>query len=136
VKADVVAGDERERGRRALLNLGHTFGHAIELTAGFGEWLHGEAVAAGIAMATRFSHRLGWLPAGDVERVERLLQQLKLPVTPPRVDADEFLAAMAMDKKVLAGQIRLVLLPVIGNARVTPDYPLQELQGFVRGEVA
>jgi 3-dehydroquinate synthase len=136
VKAEVVAGDERERGRRALLNLGHTFGHAIELVAGYGEWLHGEAVAAGIAMAARFSQRLGWLPAGDVERVTLLLRRLQLPVTPPRVDPDEFLAAMAMDKKVLAGQIRLVLLPVIGNARVTADFPIQELLGFIRAEVA
>jgi 3-dehydroquinate synthase len=136
VKADVVAGDERERGRRALLNLGHTFGHAIELCAGYGEWLHGEAVAAGMAMAARFSHRLNWLPAAEVERVARLLTALKLPVSPPRCSADEFLAAMAMDKKVLAGQIRLVLVPVIGNARVTMDFPLQALQGFVRAELA
>jgi 3-dehydroquinate synthase len=136
VKAEVVAGDERERGRRALLNLGHTFGHAIELCAGYGEWLHGEAVGAGMAMAARFSQRLGWLPATDVERVTTLLQRLNLPVVPPRVSAEEFLAAMAMDKKVLAGQIRLVLLPVIGNARVTADFPLQDLQAFVRAEVA
>lgn len=136
LKAEIVAGDERERGRRALLNFGHTFGHAIEVCAGYGEWLHGEAVAAGMAMAARFSHRLGLLPAPDVGRVTGLLQQLKLPVQPPRVHPEEFLAAMAMDKKVLAGQIRLVLLPVIGNARVTAEFPIQELQGFVRAEVA
>jgi 3-dehydroquinate synthase len=136
VKADVVAGDERERGRRALLNFGHTFGHAIELRAGYGECLHGEAVAAGMAMAARFSHRLGWLSSADVDRVVTLLTRLKLPVTPPRTDPDAFLVAMAMDKKVQAGQIRLVLLPVIGNARVTADFPSQELQSFVRAELA
>ena len=135
VKAEIVAGDERERGRRALLNFGHTFGHAIELCAGYGEWLHGEAVAAGMAMAARFSSHLGWLPAPEVDRVTRLLKRLKLPVKPPPVDPEEFLAAMAMDKKVLAGQIRLVLLPVLGNARVTAEFPLQELQGFVRAEL-
>jgi 3-dehydroquinate synthase len=136
LKAEIVAGDERERGRRALLNFGHTFGHAIELSAGYGEWLHGEAVAAGVAMAARFSSRLGLLPSSEADRIVRLLKALKLPVVPPRVDPNEFLAAMAMDKKVLAGQIRLVLLPVLGNARVTADFPLQELQGFVRAELA
>ena len=136
VKADVVAGDEREHGRRALLNLGHTFGHAIELCAGYGQLLHGEAVGAGMAMAARFSHRLGWLAAADVERIAQLLQALKLPVRPPRVNAEEFLAGMAMDKKVLRGQIRLVLVPGIGNARVTTDFPLPELQSFVRAEFA
>ena len=136
IKADIVAGDERERGRRALLNLGHTFGHAIELCAGYGEWLHGEAVAAGLVMAARFSEQLGLLPATELRRIYELLQRLKLPVDPPKVDADEFLAAMAMDKKVQAGQIRLVLLPVIGNAQVTADFPFEELQGFVRGALA
>jgi 3-dehydroquinate synthase len=131
-----VAGDEREHGRRALLNLGHTFGHAIERSAGYGEWLHGEAVAAGMAMAARFSQRLSWLPDADVARVATLLKRLKLPVTPPRVGADTFLDAIAMDKKVLAGQIRLVLLPVLGNARVTSEFPLPDLQAFVREEVA
>jgi 3-dehydroquinate synthase len=135
VKAEVVAADEREHGRRALLNLGHTFGHAIELCAGYGEWLHGEAVAAGIAMAARFSQRLGWLPARDAERIARVLAALKLPLAPPAVSAGELLAAMAMDKKVLAGQLRLVLLPSIGKARVTTEFPLQELEEFLREEV-
>jgi 3-dehydroquinate synthase len=136
VKAEVVAGDERERGRRVLLNLGHTFGHAIERCAGYGEWLHGEAVAAGMAMAARFSQRLGWLTSADVARVTTLLQRLKLPVNAPRAGVDAFLDAMAMDKKVLAGQIRLVLLPVLGNARVTAEFPLPDLQAFVCAEVA
>jgi len=135
IKAEVVAGDEREHGRRALLNLGHTFGHAIEVRAGYGQLLHGEAVGAGMAMAARFSQRLGWLPAPEVQRITALLEALKLPVVPPRVNADEFLAAMAMDKKVLGGQIRLVLLPVLGNARVTAEFPMAELQDFVRAEL-
>jgi 3-dehydroquinate synthase len=136
VKAEVVAGDERERGRRALLNLGHTFGHAIENAAGYGEWRHGEAVAAGMAMAARFSASLGWLPTADVARIERLLARLKLPAKPPRIDPAGFLAAMAADKKVLAGQLRLVLLPSLGNARVTADFPMPSLQAFVRAELA
>lgn len=136
VKAAVVAGDEREQGRRALLNLGHTFGHAIELGAGFGEWLHGEAVAAGMVMAARFSHRLGWLPAADVERLCTLLRGLRLPVAPPALDAEAFLSAMAMDKKVLAGKLRLVLLPALGDACIRADFPLPELREFVREALA
>ncbi len=89
-----------------------------------------------MAMAARFSNRLQLLPDPEVARIARQLQRLQLPVKPPPVDAGEFLAAMAMDKKVLAGQIRLVLLPVLGNAHVTADFPLQELQGFVRDELA
>ncbi|MBM4195853.1 MAG: 3-dehydroquinate synthase [Gammaproteobacteria bacterium] len=135
LKAEVVAGDEREHGRRAILNLGHTFGHAIENAAGYGQWLHGEAVAAGMCMAARFSQRLGWLKAADVGRVEQLLKRFRLPTRPPRITPENFMKAMAMDKKVLAGQIRLVLLPVLGNARVTADYPPQELQEFVRAEL-
>ena len=123
VKAEIVAADEKERGRRALLNLGHTFGHAIERCAGYGEWLHGEAVAAGMCMAARFSERLGWLKAEDVKRTEKLLERFGLPIQPPRLDPQEFLAAMGLDKKVLAGEIRLVLLQSIGDAVVTADYP-------------
>lgn len=123
IKAEVVAADERESGRRALLNLGHTFGHAIERCAGYGKWLHGEAVAAGMCMAARFSQRLGWLGRDDVRRTENLLARLGLPTRPPDLDPREFLAAMSLDKKVLGGQIRLVLLQSIGNAVVTADYP-------------
>ncbi len=136
IKAEVVAGDERERGRRALLNLGHTFGHAIELCAGYGTWLHGEAVGAGIGMAARFSQRLGWLRAADVARINTALQALRLPTKPPAADPQAFLAAMAMDKKVLAGRMRLILLPAIGQGRVSADFNPQELQDFVRGELA
>ena len=135
IKAAVVAGDERELGRRALLNLGHTFGHAIERCQGYGDWLHGEAVAAGIVMAASFSSRLGWLPLADVARIEKLIAACRLPVSPPALSATEFLAAMAMDKKVLASQIRLVLLRSIGHSEVTAGYPAAELQAFIREQV-
>lgn len=127
IKARIVAADEREQGQRALLNLGHTFGHAVERCAGYGEWLHGEAVAAGMCMAAAFSARIGWLDTADVARVRELLARLNLPVEPPRVDPAEFLSAMLMDKKVVGGEIRLVLLKAIGDARVTADYPSHEL---------
>jgi len=127
VKADVVAQDERETGQRALLNLGHTYGHAIERTLGYGEWLHGEAVAAGICMAAAFSERLGMLAVEDVERILALLARLRLPIVPPKLDAKEFLAAMSLDKKVRAGEIRLVLLKGIGTAEVVAGYPQDEM---------
>ena len=127
VKADVVAQDERETGQRALLNLGHTYGHAIERTLGYGEWLHGEAVAAGICMAASFSERLGMLAAEDVERILALFARLRLPIGPPELDAKEFLAAMSLDKKVRAGEIRLVLLKGIGTAEVVAGYPQDEM---------
>ncbi len=127
IKARIVAADEREQGQRALLNLGHTFGHAIERCAGYGEWLHGEAVAAGMCMAAGFSERLGWIGAEDVARIRALLTRFNLPVDPPRVDPNEFLAAMSLDKKVIGGEIRLVLLKKIGEAVVTADYPSHEL---------
>jgi len=132
LKAEIVGQDEREHGRRALLNLGHTFGHAIELHAGYGEWLHGEAVAAGTCMAAEFSARLGLLEPAAVDRVRRLFTRLQLPVTPPPVDPGRFLAAMGMDKKVVAGQIRLVLLERIGAACITGDYPAHELADYLR----
>lgn len=132
IKAEIVAEDEHERGKRALLNLGHTFGHAIEQCAGFGNWLHGEAVAAGICMAARFSERLGMLDTGSVRRIETLLQRANLPIEPPKVSAQDFFAAMSIDKKVIAGEIRLVLLNDIGDAVVTPDYPSHELLDMLR----
>jgi len=132
LKAEVVGQDEQERGRRALLNLGHTFGHAIELRAGYGEWLHGEAVAAGTCMAAEFSARLGLLDASVVERIRHLFRRLHLPVGPPPAEPGQFLAAMGMDKKVVAGQIRLVLLDRIGSARIVGDYAAHELADFLR----
>lgn len=132
LKAEVVGQDEHERGRRALLNLGHTFGHAIELGAGYGEWLHGEAVAAGTCMAAEFSARIGDFDAGAVERIRQLFRRLHLPVSPPPAEPGQFLAAMGMDKKVIAGQIRLVLLDAIGTARITGDYAPHDLADYLR----
>ena len=128
VKAEIVAEDEREHGRRALLNLGHTFGHAIETATGYGEWLHGEAVGAGMFMAADLSRRLGWLAAADVERVRTLLARAGLPLEAPRIGAARALELMGMDKKVLAGRIRLVLLRGIGAGVVEGDYPAEVLQ--------
>ena len=130
-KADIVARDEREQGERALLNLGHTFGHAIETATGYGTWLHGEAVAAGMAMASEFSRRLGWLDKADVGRVRSLLLRAGLPVDPPALDPGRALELMRMDKKVRAGRIRLVLLQRIGQAVCTADYPDDALAGLL-----
>jgi 3-dehydroquinate synthase len=131
VKSAIVAADERERGQRALLNLGHTFGHAIERCAGYGEWLHGEAVSAGMCMAAAFSQRVGWLDTAAVERTRDLLARLRLPVDPPAAAPGDFLAAMTLDKKVVAGEIRLVLLRAIGQAEVTAAYSGHELVDFL-----
>ena len=131
-KAAIVAEDEREAGRRALLNLGHTFGHAIETGMGYGQWLHGEAVGAGMCMAARFSRRLGWMGGDEVERVERLVAAAGLPTAPPRLGAERFEALMAVDKKVQGGRLRLVLLHGIGKAEVTADFPTDTLHQFLQ----
>lgn len=115
-KAEVVVADEHENGERALLNLGHTFGHAIETGLGYGEWLHGEAVAAGTLMAAELSHRLGWIGAADVERVQALFERAGLPVYGPALDAARYLELMRHDKKVQDGKLRLVLLKALGQA--------------------
>jgi 3-dehydroquinate synthase len=117
-KAEVVAADETEQGERALLNLGHTFGHAIETGLGYGEWLHGEAVAAGTLMAAELSRRLGWLGAGEVERIGALFERARLPVWGPRLGAARYLELMSHDKKVEAGRLRLVLLRGLGRALI------------------
>lgn len=123
-KARVVGADERETGVRATLNLGHTFGHAVETHMGYGVWLHGEAVAAGTVMALEMSHRLGWLTADERDRGIRLFLAAGLPVVPPQaMTPADFLEHMAVDKKVLDGQLRLVLLRSLGEAVVTSDYP-------------
>ncbi len=125
-KAEVVAQDERESGLRATLNLGHTFGHAIETGLGYGCWLHGEAVAAGICMAADLSARLGWLDRISVARIELLLRKAHLPIrSPAQLTPDRMLELMAVDKKAKDGAIRLVLLKAIGRAVVTSayDYP-------------
>jgi shikimate kinase / 3-dehydroquinate synthase len=122
-KADVVGADERESGERALLNLGHTFGHAIENGMGYGVWLHGEGVAAGTIMATDLSQRLGWLRTEDVMRVRKLFESAGLPVAGPRLGAEKYLQLMGLDKKVADGKIRFVLLKSLGNAVMTGDVP-------------
>ena len=118
IKADVVAADEREAGRRAILNFGHTFGHAIERCQGYGEWLHGEAVAAGMVMAAQLSG----LGAEDVSRLQALIDSAGLPDQPPRISAAAMLGAMGMDKKVLQNKMRFVLLNRLGDAKVTSEY--------------
>lgn len=131
-KAKVVAADEREGGLRAILNLGHTFGHAIETAQGYGEWLHGEAVAVGMLMAADFSARLGWIDSKSVDTLRDLLTRAKLPMRPPQgMSVDQFLSLMAVDKKVLDGQLRLVLLKSIGHAITTSDFPLSELKNCI-----
>jgi 3-dehydroquinate synthase len=122
IKAEVVGVDEREQGLRAILNLGHTFGHAIETASGYGNWLHGEAVAAGMVMAADLSTRLGWLPASDRDRSIELLKRFQLPVEPPRIGAERARELMGLDKKVLDGKVRLVLLRSLGQADVVSDY--------------
>jgi 3-dehydroquinate synthase len=128
IKAGIVARDEHERGPRALLNLGHSFGHAIETGLGHGRWLHGEAVSAGIVLAAELSARIGRLPAGDADRVRALLARAGLPVDPPRLGRERMLALLGMDKKVAAGQLRLVLLDAIGAAICTADFPGDALE--------
>ncbi len=123
IKASFVARDEREQGERALLNLGHTFGHAIEAATGYVEWLHGEAVGTGMLIAVDLSQRLGGVDAALVERLRTLLQRAGLPVEPPRIGAARALDYMRVDKKVQAGRVRLVLLEALGRAMVTADYP-------------
>ena len=127
-KANIVAADEHEQGDRALLNLGHTFGHAIESYLGYGEWLHGEAVAVGMVMAADLSCRMGWINALDVARVRVIMQRAQLPVTCPAIPVDKFMALMAQDKKVLAGQLRLVLLKQLGQAVITRDITLSDIE--------
>ncbi len=123
-KAEVVAADEKEAGVRALLNLGHTFGHAIETGMGYGAWLHGEAVAAGMVMAADLSRRLGWLNEAEVTRIRALIERARLPVqAPPVLTATRFRELMSVDKKVLAGKLRLVLLKQLGEAVITADVP-------------
>lgn len=127
-KAEIVAADERETGERALLNLGHTFGHALEAEFGYGNWLHGEAVAAGTMMAAAASKARGWLNGADCERIARLFERAHLPVRIPPADVDRLLDWMRGDKKVASGKLRLVLLEAIGQAAVHPVRDDEELQ--------
>jgi 3-dehydroquinate synthase len=119
IKADIVAADERESGERALLNFGHTFGHAIETASGYGSWLHGEAVAAGMIIAARLSQRASGLPPADANQLEALTARARLPVVPPVLPIRRWLELIARDKKVAAGTARFILLSALGRAIVT-----------------
>jgi len=128
-KADVVAADEKEGGVRATLNLGHTFGHAIEAATGYGKWLHGEAVGTGMLMAADLSQRMGMLTTDDVQRIDNIIDHAQLPTrAPANMDYAMFMKYMSVDKKVEAGEIRLVLLRSIGQAMITADYDPQLLK--------
>jgi 3-dehydroquinate synthase len=127
-KAEVVAADEHEAGERALLNLGHTFGHAIENAMGYGVWLHGEAVAAGTILAADLSQRMGWLSKEDYKRMHALLSAASLPLRAPNLGVEKYLDLMQSDKKVADGKIRLVLQQGIGKAVITSDYDAEMLK--------
>ncbi|KAJ6774665.1 3-DEHYDROQUINATE SYNTHASE CHLOROPLASTIC [Salix purpurea] len=133
-KAEVVSLDEKESGLRATLNLGHTFGHAIETGFGYGVWLHGEAVAAGTVMAVDMSYRLGWIDDQLVKRIHNILQQAKLPTAPPdTMTVEMFKSVMAVDKKVADGLLRLILLKgPLGNCVFTGDYDRKALDDTLR----
>jgi 3-dehydroquinate synthase len=132
IKAEVVEQDEKEGGIRAWLNLGHTFGHAIETHQGYGNWLHGEAVASGTMMAMALSLNMGWLLPKDVERTRVLFEKANLPILPPdNMGAKDFIELMSVDKKVLNGELRLVLLEALGKAVVTADYSKEKLMSVL-----
>ena len=129
IKAEVVAQDERETGLRAILNFGHTFGHAIESGLGYGEWLHGEAVGCGMVMAAHLSHKLGGVDAAFVARLTRLIQRAGLPITGPALGAERYLELMRVDKKSEAGEIRFVVIDTPGSAKVAaaPEAMVREV---------
>lgn len=133
MKAEIVGQDEKEQGVRALLNLGHTFGHAIEAGLGFGTWLHGEAVGAGMVLAAACSQALGWIDAQDVERVSDLVGRAGLPVQAPDLGLDAWLEHMSHDKKVSRGKIRFVLLQQLGRAVIEDSLPPSILREVLTG---
>jgi 3-dehydroquinate synthase len=133
MKAEIVGQDEKERGVRALLNLGHTFGHAIEAGLGFGVWLHGEAVGAGMVLAAACSRELGWIDAAAVERVRALVGRAGLPVQSPDLGVDNWIELMSHDKKVSGGRIRFVLLQQLGQAVVEENLPQEILRQILSG---
>lgn len=133
-KAEVVAADEFEtakEGGRALLNLGHTFGHAIETGLGYGEWLHGEAVGAGTVMAAELSRRLGWLTDAEFERTRKLLAAAGLPVVGAPLGVERYIDLMGHDKKVIAGKLRLVLLKHLGEAVTYGEAPPEQIRAAI-----
>lgn len=133
IKRDIVIADEKEtQGNRALLNLGHTFAHAIENTLGYGEWLHGEAVAVGLVLAAKFSYLQGWLSQHDVSRIQHLLECIPLPTTLPKnIAVETFLSAMQLDKKIISGQLRLILLTAIGKAVVADQFNIEDVKSAI-----
>ena len=133
MKADIVGEDEKETGVRALLNLGHTFGHAIEAGMGYGAWLHGEAVAAGMVLAAETSRLLGWISEADVARTVALIERAGLPTISPNLGVDTWLDYMGHDKKVEEGQLRFVLLRQLGQAVIEKGVPLSVLQQVLQG---
>lgn len=134
-KADIVAQDERESGKRALLNFGHTFGHVIETHEGYGKWLHGEAVAAGMVQAAQLSQQMGWISEQDVQRISEVLQAAHLSIKPPAIDTQTALGLMQHDKKVKSGQVRLILLKSVGEAVVTADFDQTLLEAVLTDTV-
>ena len=136
LKAEVVGEDERESGRRAILNFGHTFGHAIEAGLGYGQWLHGEAIGCGMVLATELSARLGLVSASTVERIARLVERAGLPLRCPPLGAARYLELMRVDKKALAGEIRFVVLEALGRAALRPapdDLVARVIEAHVEG---
>ena len=127
-KAEIVAADEKEKGVRALLNLGHTFGHAIENGMGYGVWLHGEAVAAGIVLAAELSRRMKLIGESDVMRIRTIFELASLPVVAPRMPVEKYLQLMTLDKKVESGKMRFIVLNRIGDAVMRADIPFAVLQ--------
>ncbi len=133
MKADIVGEDEKETGVRALLNLGHTLGHAIEAGMGYGAWLHGEAVAAGMVLAAETSRLLGWISEADVARVTALIERAGLPTLSPDLGVDAWISHMGHDKKVEEGQLRFVLLRQLGQAVIEKGVPLTVLREVLQG---
>lgn len=133
----MVAADEKENGKRALLNLGHTFGHAIETSAGYGKWLHGEAVGTGMLMAADLSMRMGWIDEQALHRTEDLIDRAALPTRAPAyMDYEHFMERMAVDKKVRAGKINFILLKAIGDSVVTNEFDDKQLRETIEAHRA
>jgi 3-dehydroquinate synthase len=132
IKAEIVAEDEKEQSVRALLNFGHTFGHAIEKLTGYGNWTHGDAVAVGMVLAARLSEKMSLITPEDVQNIEEALTAANLPTSLPSIDPTELLAAMKSDKKAKDRKIQLVLLKNIGEAFLTADYPKEDLTNLLR----
>ena len=136
IKSEIVALDEQEQDVRALLNFGHTFGHAIEAGIGYGDWLHGEAIGAGMVMAADLSQQLGLLAAADVSRIERLIERAGLPVAGPNFPRERYLEHMALDKKTRDGASRFVVLECLGSARLQTGVAVDMVGGVLARRVA